>query len=467
MLAVIALALGMFTAAPAEAQNVVWRGEYYNNAFLQDPPTFTRNDNAINFNWGLGSPGNGINADNFSVRWATDVSLAPGTYRFYAQADDNVRVTFNFNTTVIDTFANPAVGQLVSGDVNVPSAGTYHIQVDYREVVDTAFAFVSFANLATNPNPPGFPVNPGVGMGQWVAYYYPNTSLSGDPAAILTVPTPNFNTGGGAPVPSVPATNWSARFTSVQSLTPGGYQATFNVDDGVRYFVNGALVLDRFSAATGQPLTANFTVPAQQTTFQIDYVQFGGEAYMQYNLAPIGSGGGQVITPPVTDGPFATARVTAGKLNVRAQPTVSAPVVTQVRFNEQYPVFGKSADNRWYLIDVFGTFGWASGGYLRIDQPLNVPVVDGNAPAPQPTAPPATGEFIATATPFAVNVRSGPGTEFRRLATMPSGATATIIGRNANNTWWQVDYAGIVGWASAQYAVIQQNANVDAIPITG
>jgi uncharacterized protein YraI len=64
-------------------------------------------------------------------------------------------------------------------------------------------------------------------------------------------------------------------------------------------------------------------------------------------------------------------------------------------------------------------------------------------------------------------VRSGPGTEFRRLATMPSGGTATIIGRNANNTWWQVDYAGIVGWASAQYAVIQQNANVDAIPITG
>jgi uncharacterized protein YraI len=210
----------------------------------------------------------------------------------------------------------------------------------------------------------------------------------------------------------------------------------------------------------------NFNVPSAQTTFQIDFVQFGGDAFLQYGLVPLG-GVTNPVQPPVTGGPFATAQVTAGKLNVRAQPNASAAVVAQIRFNEQYPIYGKSADNRWYLIDVFGTFGWSSGAYLRVDNPGAVPVVNPGSPLPQPTAPPADGTFIVTATPFAVNLRSGPGTAFNRLATMPSGATATIVGRTADNTWWQVNFSGIVGWASAQYAVIQQNANINSIPVTG
>jgi uncharacterized protein YraI len=264
----------------------------------------------------------------------------------------------------------------------------------------------------------------------------------------------------------MPATNWSARFTSVQNLAPGGYQAQFNVDDGVRYFVNGALLLDQFSGATGQTQTAAFNVTGGQTNFQIDFVQFGGTAYLQYSLTPTSA-----IAPtqiPVTGGPYATARVTAGKLNVRSAPNSSAPVVTQVTFGEQFPVYGKSADNRWYLIDVFGTRGWASSGYLRVDQPQNVPVVDSNTQVvPQPTTPPTSGAPIVTATPYNVNVRSGPGTEFGKLATMPVGATAPVVGRNSNNTWWQVNFNGIVGWVSAQYAVLQQNANINSIPVTG
>ncbi len=465
-LIVLALVLaGGFAAAPAEAQSATWIGQYYNNAYLLDPPAFTQTVPAIAFNWGLGGPGNGVGVDNFSVRWATDVYLTPGTYRFYAQADDNVRVTFNFNTTVIDTFASNQVGQFQSGDVAVQAAGTYHIQVDYRERTDLAYVYVSFANLATNPNPPTFPVGPNAGPGQWVAYYYPNTTLSGDPVAILTLSTPNFSTGGAPPLPSMPATNWSARFTSVQTLAPGGYQASITVDDGVRYFVNGGLLLDQFGGATGQTQTVAFNVAGTTTNFQIDFVQFGGTAYLQYALTPTSAIA--PTQPPVTGGPFATARVTAGKLNVRSAPNSSASVVTQVRFGEEYPVFGKSADGRWYLIDVFGTQGWASGSYLRVDRPANVPVVDASAQVPPPTAAPGTGPFIVTATPFTVNVRSGPGTNFDRLATMPVGATAQVVGRNASSTWWQVNYNGIVGWVAAEYAVLQQNANINAIPITG
>ena len=82
--------------------------QYYNNPTYRDHPAFTRNDANIAFNWGVNSPGNGVGSDNFSVRWATDVQLNPGTYRFYALADDNIRIVFNFVSfqPVIDTFAS-------------------------------------------------------------------------------------------------------------------------------------------------------------------------------------------------------------------------------------------------------------------------------------------------------------------------------------------------------------------------
>jgi hypothetical protein len=55
-----------------------WFGEYYNNHNFIGAPTFTRNDAAIDFNWGAGSPGTGIPVDRFAVRWTRTVPLTAG-----------------------------------------------------------------------------------------------------------------------------------------------------------------------------------------------------------------------------------------------------------------------------------------------------------------------------------------------------------------------------------------------------
>src|SRR5262249_47446523 len=159
----------------------------------------------IAFNWGVNAPLSGINADNFSVRWATDVSLNPGTYRFYAQADDHIRIYFNYVTwaPVVDTYKSGQVNTLVTGDVNVTSPGTYHIQVDYQELTDQALAFVSFANLAGGSSGPSFtpPQNPvTVPTGAWTAQYFSNPTLTGDPVAILTESDPSHQWGNGQPL---------------------------------------------------------------------------------------------------------------------------------------------------------------------------------------------------------------------------------------------------------------------------
>ncbi len=122
---------------------------------------------------------------------------------------------------MIDTFASGQVNVLQTGDVNVSQAGTYHIQVDYREVTDQAFAYVSFANVATNPTGPNFaapvPSSPNpVTQNAWTAQYYANSGLLGDPAAITTESAPVHDWGTGAPIGSVPADNFSARWTSTR-----------------------------------------------------------------------------------------------------------------------------------------------------------------------------------------------------------------------------------------------------------
>ncbi|HLU11347.1 MAG TPA: PA14 domain-containing protein [Oceanobacillus sp.] len=452
IIAVVLAALSMLVVTPAMAQSPVWTGQYYNNPTLFGDPVVTRTDANIAFNWGIGAPADGVNADNFSVRWATDVFLNAGTYRFYALGDDKIRVTFNFGSPVIDTFNNPAVGQTVSADVNVPVSGTYHIQIDYQELTDNAYAYFSFANLATNPTGPNFGApNLPISGGPWTAQYYSNTALSGDPVAIISEASPSHNWGAGAPLPSVPADNFSARWTSVQTLSGGNYVLQVRADDGVRVFVNGVLVINQFGAATGQTYTANLNLPAGQHSFQVEYVEFGGNAFLDYQLLQPGA----PTAVPTTQPTGTTATVTAFRLNVRAQPNATAQVLTRINRFETYPVVGRSDDGLWYQINLGNQTGWVSSRWVTIS---------GNVPA---TSVPGQTGILVTATPYTVNIRSGAGTQHSRIGRLPAGSTAQVIGRNSNNTWWQINYNGIVGWVAAEYAVIQQGANVGSIPVTG
>lgn len=55
----------------------------------------------------------------------------------------------------------------------------------------------------------------------------------------------------------------------------------------------------------------------------------------------------------------------------------------------------------------------------------------------------------AAYTTGSVNVRAGPGTGYRVIATAPPGAFVDV--RNCGGNWCRVNYRGIVGWMSARY----------------
>lgn len=496
--------------APVQAQNgAVWNVSFYNNTILSDPVVVSRQDNRIAFNWGGGSPASEVNADNFSARWGTDVNLPAGTYRFWLLADDNARVTIDFALNpLIDTFAHPAVGQLVSADVTL-TGGSHHIQVDYREVTGDAYIYLDWANLSLGETGPDFsytaPV-PNPGVGQWTAQYYANPNLSGSPSAIITEGTPTHNWGSSAPLSGLPADNFSVRWTSSQALTGGTYRVTARSDDGIRVYVNGNLVINQWQGATGQTYTADVSLGYGMHTFVVEYYEAGGDAFIDYNLTQISSGQ-PPVNPPVVTGNWIAYYY--NNRNLAGSPTAIVSEATPTRdWGSNAPIAGVGADDfsvRWissqnlsagiYRISVRADDGVRVyvDGQLRIDQwhdatnqthtadvvlagglhtftvefyeAQGVAFIDFNIGAPGTVVnPPTDTGASATVTAYRLNVRDIPSTSGSTiLAKIDRGQTYAVVGKNSTGAWYQINVNGTVGWAYGAFLQVTSGVN---IPVT-
>ena len=117
--------------APAGAVNGLL-GSYFNNTTLSGGPVLTRTE-AVNFSWGSGSPGAGVNADNFSARWSGTIEpTSTGSYRFRTYSDDGVRVWVN-SVQVINNWTDHAPTNNTSGNVDLVAGQRQTITVEYYE----------------------------------------------------------------------------------------------------------------------------------------------------------------------------------------------------------------------------------------------------------------------------------------------------------------------------------------------
>ena len=69
-----------------------WDAMYYANTDLAGGPVLTRQDAALGFNWGWGSPASTVPADSFSAVWTRSVEFGGGSYTFMTYSDDGVRL---------------------------------------------------------------------------------------------------------------------------------------------------------------------------------------------------------------------------------------------------------------------------------------------------------------------------------------------------------------------------------------
>lgn len=224
------------TAAATAVPTVTggWVAEYYANNSLSGAPRVTRTESSVNFDWGSGSPSNQIPGDDFSARWTRSLAFVEGTYRFEATMDDGMRI-FIDGTKVMDEWRNGAE-RTVEFDYAL-SAGIHTIVVEYYEALDQAVAQFSWGLEGTE--------------GLWRALYWDNKDLSGDPVVETQVAAIDMEWGLNGP-PGVPVSDgFSASYSLTIDFEPGTYNFVAWADDGVRVFVDGNRVINKWRDDSG------------------------------------------------------------------------------------------------------------------------------------------------------------------------------------------------------------------------
>ena len=276
-------------AAPPEAINANWRGEYFNNINLIGTPSLVRGDNAVNFDWGNGSPSSLIQPDNFSVRWTG--RLPAGNYRLILRVDDGVRMFIN-GGLVIDSWIDAPARDVSTVLTLVSPADT---RIEYYEHGGGALIQMSTGDPNT---PTNFP--------DWRGEYYNNTSLSGTPALLRNDTSVNFDFGSNSPGNQVVADNFSARWTRTQNFDAGTYQIDIAVDDGMRVFVDDALVIDEWHEGPPRNRSAQVNLSAGQHRLRVEFFELGGGATAKFsiNRVQVTPTPMPVILPTITPVPF-------------------------------------------------------------------------------------------------------------------------------------------------------------------
>lgn len=121
---------------------------YYNSIDFTNV-VFTRLDSQINFSWQQNSPGNGVNAERFSIRWTGKIQPQTSeTYTFYTTSDDGVRLWVN-NQLLINNWTDHSETEN-RGTIALQAGQLYDIKMEFYDREDTATAILEWSSTLTN-----------------------------------------------------------------------------------------------------------------------------------------------------------------------------------------------------------------------------------------------------------------------------------------------------------------------------
>jgi len=184
-----------------------WKGEYWPNRDGSGDPVLVRNDTEIHFDWKTHAPGIGLPRDDFSARWSRTQAFQPGIYRFFAWADDSVRVYVD-GSLILNEW-HGAEDEIYMADVAL--GGTHRLVVEYAEYTAEARVRVWWKRAGDLPTP----------TATATATSTPTPTPTATPTATPTVPaqTPT-STPTATPTPSPTAPAPTATPTATQTPVP-------------------------------------------------------------------------------------------------------------------------------------------------------------------------------------------------------------------------------------------------------
>ncbi len=171
----------------------------------------------------------------------------------------------------------------------------------------------------------------------WQAKYWNNTTRSGNPVLTRAEGDINYASTSGSFAPGVNADGFSARYEKYIDVTAGTYRFEATVDDGVRVYVDGALVIDKWFDQAARTYTADVALSTGYHYVIVEYYENQGGAQLQFRWAA-------ATTPPPAPGPWTVEYWNNRDLSGAA---VNGTTVAEINFDwgTAAPMAGVSADN--------------------------------------------------------------------------------------------------------------------------
>ncbi len=342
---------------------------------------------------------------------------------------------------------------------------------------------------------------------RWTGEYFNNPSLAGSPIHVRLDSAINFDWGPDSPVPGiVPENNFSVRWTAVQDFPEGGvYTFLARVDDGVRVFVDNALVIDAWYNQMPTLHTGTATLTPGTHWVRVEYYDAGAGALITVLWRPanaqVPTGGWEAIYYPNRNqegsgvavgvelyldhnwGPDSPIPGTIPADDFSARwlgfPELEGGTYTFVAWADdgvRVTVAGQRVIDDWnpsIYKERRGTATLGPGQYtVQVDyfdagdqaRVFVYWIREGGLPpgfgAPAAVAPSAVTGTITTAL---LNVRTGPGAGWPVLTRVRQNETYPVIARNADNTWYQISGPAFTGWVSGRY--IRLSADPSLLPV--
>lgn len=322
----------------------------------------------------------------------------------------------------------------------------------------------------------------------WNGVFYNSPDLSG--AVVYTQVFPSgidVNWGTGSPAAGIINNdNWSARFTSVQTFGAGIYEFAVSSDDGVRLYIDGVLVIDRFVPRVLATDRVSQTMTAGTHSLTVEYVEFTDQAALRvqwFLTSPGGTPGltpgvGNVVLtpgvqqptatripptqpPPIPAGALSGTVIRATVLLVREAPYPGANVVGRVRRGETYQIVGRDEDARWYLIVTSQGQGWVWSYYIHVNgnefnAPVSSPfVIQGN---------PASASGVVVQSQSGLRLRAAPTMDSAQIGRIPWGEIMPVLSRTGDG-WYQVVFRGTTGWVASSFVDVVEG-DINSVPVS-
>ncbi|MEZ4637325.1 MAG: PA14 domain-containing protein [Caldilineaceae bacterium] len=114
------------------------------------------------------------------------------------------------------------------------------------------------------------------------AEYFPNVSLSGSPVETRSDDYINFDWGNGSPGAGIPNDNFSARWSQDFYFDDGTYRFHAVMDDGMRVYLDGNLLLDEWRDGGTREVTFEGRLSTGQHNLRVEYYERTGGAVARF-----------------------------------------------------------------------------------------------------------------------------------------------------------------------------------------